>query len=175
MKPSTAAIILALAWAMLFFAVPARAEATTEALAYLCGHEAVELAGAVRGASRRYLVHGVVLVAMMAHEVPGCRMDKIGAHHERCAMQLHGAARNGRSNDDLAKAEVCIDTGARWLTLMDQDCRGAGLACALGAYNTGKVGKGKGYARRVIRLVKGFWRAMASRSEVVGIGAADQR
>ncbi len=158
-------LTLAVAWSALFYLVPAaRAETTTErALSVLCGPRATYLAPHVDAASRRYMVDRVLIVAVMARE-SGCRMAKVGAHHERCALQLHGVARNGRSNRELADPAVCIDTGARWLSLRMVDCAALGVL-SVGGYNVRECRHGKRYARKVLATVAKAWREMQKRKE----------
>jgi len=155
--------ILWLAWfALMCF--PARAETTTSrAIAALCGPQHVHLAHHVDAAARRYLLDRVLLVAVMARE-SSCRMAKVGAHHERCAMQIHGVARNGHSNRELADPATCIDTGARWLALREVDCRALG-ALAIGGYNARECRHGRKYARKVRETVERAWREMRRQRE----------
>jgi hypothetical protein len=137
---------------------------TTElALDALCpGHR--DLAPHVDAAARQYMVHSVTLVAIMAKE-SDCRMDVVGAHGERCAMQLRGVARNGHSGKALAASPaLCIATGARWFALRQVDC-GGGLFLGLSGYNAKTCQGGKRYARKVLAKVASFWRAMTARNE----------
>jgi hypothetical protein len=128
---------------------PAHASTTELALAALCpGHQ--DFAPHIVAAARRYLLHPVLLVAIMRVE-SHCRMEMIGTHHEACAMQVHGRAANGYTQAELRDPATCIDTGARWLSLMATWCRDD-MRCALGAYNTGRRWFGKRYASEVIRL-----------------------
>lgn len=142
--------ILALAWAALFVAVPAHADALT-ALSRLCpGHE--DLAPHVESAAHRYLLHPVLIVAVMRAE-SHCQMHTVGGHHEVCAMQIHGRAANGLTRAQLADPATCIETGSRWLSIMLQWCLDD-VACGLGAYNSGKRKRGLGkYARKVLWFV----------------------
>jgi hypothetical protein len=147
-------LLLLLAWSCLFFCVPSRpvnAATTTErALSVACpGHE--HLAPIVDAAARRQLLHPLSLVAVMRVE-SHCRMSAIGAAGERCAFQVRGVARNGRTNAELTDPKACIETGARWLALMATWC--GSLAGGLGAYNSGKCGNGKRYARKVLATVE---------------------
>jgi len=154
-------LILALAWAGLLICVPARpgnaATTTEKALTALCpGKE--HLAPHVDAAARRYLLPRVLLVAVMRVE-SHCRMEAVGAAKERCAFQVRGVARNGRSDVELADPATCIDTGARWLSLMVTWA--GGLGEGIGAYNTGKLGNGRGkYARKVLAMVARACRAI---------------
>lgn len=138
---------------------PARAGDTTrKAFDALCpgqGH----LAEHVDRAARRYLLHPVVLVAVMRVE-SSCRMDVVGKAGEHCAFQVRGVARNGRTQDELRDPATCIDTGARWLSLMSTWA--GSLPGGLGAYNTGKLGRGKRYARKVLGFVAIVWREIDS-------------
>lgn len=140
------------------------------ALALLCpGH--ADLAPHVEAAAAYYALPPVVLVAMLRVEAH-CRMGAVGNRGERCAMQLHGRARNGLSNKQLAKPRMCIMAGARWLHMMRAWC-GGDLRCGLAAYNTGdrcKGGKatkkcraGRRYARKVLGTVEKVRREMQKR------------
>jgi soluble lytic murein transglycosylase-like protein len=152
-------IILALFWAALLLVVPAHATTTEVALEELCpGRE--YLAPHVDAAARRYLLHPVLLVAVMRTE-SHCRMDVVGRAGERCAFQVRGVARNGRSNAELRDPATCIDTGARWLAMMLTWANG--LSDGLGAYNTGKKGHGKRYARKVLAYLARAWRAIEAK------------
>jgi len=157
--------LLLLAWAaLLLFIGPARAETTTEAaLSVVCpGH--LDLAPHLDAAARRYLVHPVVLVALMAEE-SGCRMGVVGSHGEVCAMQIHGVARNGHSRRALrSDPALCIATGARWLSLRTVDC-GGGLLMGLAGYNAKECRHGKRYALRVLATVARIWKAIEQRKE----------
>lgn len=141
---------------------PARAETTTErALRVLCGERAVHLAQHVDEAARRYLHHPVTLVAVMRKE-SHCKQNAMGKANDTGLMQLRGVARNGHSRAELlADARLNILTGARWLAMAEVWC-GGDLLCALGVYNTGKRGKGNGYARRVWALVMRARKAIMS-------------
>lgn len=142
---------------------PAVAGTTSEALLILCGPRGLQYTEHVEAASRRYLLHPVVLAAVMANE-SSCRMEAVGAAGEVCAMQLMGVARNGHSKRKLARdARLCIHTGARWLSLRSAEC-GDGLR-GIGAYNARKCGQGLGYARRVMALVERVWRELQRRRE----------
>lgn len=153
------AFILALAFVGLFHCVGhAQAETTTErALRALCGPSAVYLAPHVQEAARTHLLHPVTLVAVMAKEA-GCRMDLVGAHGERCAMQVHGVARNGHSNRELADPDTCIATGARWLSLREVEC--GGLFWGLSGYNAKTCRGSPGYARLVLATERRAWSEM---------------
>jgi len=138
---------------------PARASTTETALDELCPGRR-ELAQHVDTAARRHMLHPVVLVAVMRVE-SHCRMDVRGRAGEVCAFQVRGVARNGLSRAQLRDPAICIDTGARWLSLM---ITWAGsLGEGLGAYNTGKLGAGKRYSRKVLAFVARAWRAIERR------------
>lgn len=139
---------------------PARASTTEAALDELCpGHR--DLAQHVDKAAHRQLLHPVWLVAVMRVE-SHCRMEARGRDGEVCAFQLRGRARNGLSRAQLRDPATCIETGARWLAMM---VTWAGsLGEGLGAYNTGKLGAGKRYARKVMAMVARAWRAIEGRS-----------
>ena len=146
--------LLLLAWAGLLLCVPARpaksATTTERALSVACpGHE--HLAPIVDAAARRQLLHPLSLVAVMRVE-SHCRMTAIGAAGERCAFQVRGVARNGRTNSELTNPQTCIETGSKWLAAMVTWC--GSLAGGLGAYNSGKCGNGKRYARKVLSTVE---------------------
>jgi hypothetical protein len=135
---------------------PANATTTEAALSALCpGHE--NLAPHVDAAARHHLQHPVLLVAVMRVE-SRCRMDVTGAAGERCAFQLRGVARNGRTRAELSDPATCIDTGARWLALCEVWC--GGVARGLGAYNSGNCGKSRRYARKVLAMMARAWRAI---------------
>ena len=155
-------MILALVLAALLYVVaPAHAETTTSAaLNAACpGHR--DLAGPVDSAARRYLLHPLVLVAVMAHE-SGCDMRAVGAAGEVCAFQLRGAARNGHSSRALARdAALCVATGARWLALREVEC--GGLLLGLSGYNSRTCEGGKRYARAVLARLGRLWDALAAR------------
>jgi soluble lytic murein transglycosylase-like protein len=131
---------------------PARAETTTErALRVACGPGAVYLAPAVDAAARRYLHHPVLLVALIRRE-SHCRPDAIGAHGEVGLGQLHGRARNGLSRAALRDPATNLMATARWLALMETWA--GGTFAGLGAYNTGKKGRGRRYARKVLATMR---------------------
>ena len=72
-------------------------------------------------------------------------------------MQILGVARNGHTGRELAaSAELCIATGARWLSLRELDC--GGLFLGLSGYNARTCQGGKRYARRVMAKISQFWR-----------------
>ena len=127
---------------------PAQATPAERALAVLCPH-AVEWAPFVEAAARRQLMHPALIVAVMRAE-SGCTADAVSARGAVGAMQLLGVARGRLRGAALHDPEANIDAGARWLALREVDC--GSLFLGLGAYNAGKCGKGKGYARRVLRL-----------------------
>lgn len=137
---------------------PARASTTESALEVLCpGHQ--DLATHVDAAARKHMLHPVALVAVMRVE-SRCRMDAVGKAGEVCAFQLRGVARNGRTRVELRDPATCIDTGARWLSLMTT--WSGSLPGGLGAYNTGKRGKGQRYARKVLGFVARVWQVIDS-------------
>lgn len=156
-------LALLLAVATMLIVVPARgAESTRVAIATLCpGND--HLAGFVDEAAHRCLLHPVVLVAVMRVE-SHCRMGAVGkARREACAMQLHGRARNGLTREQLSDPATCIYTGARWLSLMTTWA--GSLPAGLGAYNTGKRGRGQRYARKVLGFIAQVRRAIQQRTE----------
>ena len=162
MHPVTRALLFSagLAICLSHCSGPARAGTVEQALAVACpGHE--NWAPYVQSASRHWMVHPVLLVAVMEHE-SGCRMGKVGAHGERCAMQLLGVARNGRSNRELADPAICTDTGARWLSLRELDCGSKYLG--LDGYNARKCKHGRKYARRVLALERRIWKELERNS-----------
>lgn len=148
-------ILLLLAWAAMFVltatARMARADQTEAALARLCGSKSLYLAPMVRESSRRFLVPPSLSVAVMATE-SRCSMTAVGKAGERCAFQVHGVARNGRSKAELSNPRTCVDTGIRWLSLMITWC--GSVPSGLGAYNRGKCGVTR-YARAVLAAWKG--------------------
>ena len=127
---------------------PAQATPAERALAVLCPH-AVEWAPFVEAAARRQLMHPALIVAVMRAE-SGCTADAVSARGAVGAMQLLGVARGRLRGAALRDPEANIDAGARWLCLMITWCGSVPLG--VGAYNTGKCGRGRGYARRVMRL-----------------------
>jgi hypothetical protein len=133
---------------------------TTElALSVACGPRATYLAPHVDRAARRYLLHPVLLVAVLACE-SRCRMDAVGKRGEVCAMQLLGVARNGHSRRALRRSPgLCISTGARWLALRQTECAHLG-ALAIGGYNARECRHGKRYARKVLATVERIWKAI---------------
>jgi hypothetical protein len=128
-----------------------RVTTTERALRVACGPGAVYLAPAVDAAARRYLHHPVLLVTLIRRE-SHCRPDAIGKRGEVGLGQLHGRARNGLSRKALLDPATNLMTTARWLALME--VWAGGTFAGLGAYNTGKRGKGKRYARRVLATVR---------------------
>lgn len=164
MTPATILRLIAIALAGLLYVVPARASTTADALTVACpGHE--HLAPMVETAARKHLLHPVLLVAVL-HAESRCRMDRVGAAGERCAMQLRGVARNGRSNAELADPATCIDTGARWLSLRMVDCGGTVLG-ALAGYNGRTCRAGRRYAGKVSRVLAWIWTEVRRRREPV--------
>jgi hypothetical protein len=158
-------LILLLAWAELFYVVPAQAATTTElALDAACpGH--ANLAPHVDAAAREYLLHPLVLVAQMWQE-SGCEMHKRGTRGEVCAMQLLGVARNGHSAAALeSDPALCIATGARWLALREAEC--GGVLLGLSGYNAKTCQGGRRYARAVWAKLERLWRAIRRRREAV--------
>ena len=127
---------------------PAQATPAERALAELCPH-AVEWAPFVEAAARRQLLPPALIVAVMRAE-SGCTADVVSRKGARGPMQLLGVARGRLRGAALHDPEANIDAGARWLCLMITWCGSVPLG--VGAYNTGKCGRGRGYARRVMRL-----------------------
>ena len=155
--------LLALAWALLFVAVPqAHGSTTATAIELACGPGHGGLAEHVDAAARRYLLHPVLLVAVMANE-SRCHAGAIGKHHDTGLMQVRGRARNGLSRRALLDPRTNLDTGARWLALMTVWC--GSTARGLGAYNSGKCHGSKGYARKVLATVRRIWRELERRQE----------
>lgn len=144
-------VILAIAWAVLFICVPARAQTTTErAISAVCpGHE--HLAEHVDDAARRYLVPRLHLVAVIWVE-SRCRPGAIGLIGEVGLMQLHGVAANGLGLFELVQPRANILTGARWLSLRERDC--GGQVPGLSGYNARTCTGGHRYARKVLAVVK---------------------
>jgi soluble lytic murein transglycosylase-like protein len=161
MTPAALLRIIALALAGLLFAVPAGAGTTEDALTVACpGHE--HLAPMVDAAARRHMVHSVVLVALIARE-SRCDTMAVGRDDDLGLGQLRGVARAGLSRRDAHDPAKNLNATARWLAAMTTWCGSTSLG--LGAYNTGKCGKGKGYARRVLAKVARVWRELARRAE----------
>jgi soluble lytic murein transglycosylase-like protein len=159
--PAALLRIIALALAGLFFAVPARAGAVADALDIACpGH--ADLAPLVEAAARRHLVDRVVIVALIAHE-SRCDTFAVGRQDDRGLGQLRGVARAGLTRRDAHDPAKNLNATARWLAAMTTWC--GSLPAGLGAYNTGRCGKGKGYARRVLATVARIWTELRRRAE----------
>lgn len=141
---------------------PARASTTELALDVACpGHR--DLAPLVDAAARRQMQHPVLLVALMRKE-SHCRADAVSRKGAVCEMQLLGVARNGHTRAELqGDSRLCIETGARWLGRM-QVWAGSRVG-GLGAYNTGKRGRGMRFARHVLAVEARIWREMRRAQE----------
>jgi hypothetical protein len=159
-----ASILLGLALCLTHPCGPARAATTTElALSVACCPRAVYLAPHVDRAARRYLLHPVLLVALLRVE-SHCRMRAVSRKGAVCAMQLLGVARHGHSRRALMHSPaLCLETGTRWLSLMIVQC--GAVARGLGSYNTGRCDRGRGFARRVLRRERKIWEAVRKRRE----------
>jgi len=144
---------------------PARASTTTEAaLAVACpGHE--DLAPHVDAAARRYMLHPVNIVALM-HVESRCQAHAVSRCGAIGLLQVlpYGPAANGLPRARLRDPRTNIETGARWLSMMTTWC--GGLREGLGAYNSGKCHRSKGFARRVLATERRIWLEMARRREM---------
>ena len=144
----------------LLLALPARAETTTErAIAVLCGPGHAHLAPMVEASSRRHLLHPVTVVALM-HVESRCQAHAVSRCGAIGLLQVlpYGPAANGMPRARLRDPRTNIETGTRWLAEMVTWC--GGLRAGLGAYNTGRCDKGKGFARWVLATVRQAWREM---------------
>jgi soluble lytic murein transglycosylase-like protein len=158
--------LLLLAWATLFLCIgPARAATTTElALESLCGPAAVKHAQQVDAAARRYLLHPVHLVALMAVE-SHCQAHAVSRRGAIGLMQVmpYGPAANGLPRARLRDPRANIETGVRWLAMMTTWC--GSLPAGIGAYNTGRCDRGKRFSRLVVSTVARVWREIERRRE----------
>jgi soluble lytic murein transglycosylase-like protein len=141
---------------------PAAAGTTEEAISISCGRGHADLAPLVEAAARRHLVDRVVIVALIAHE-SRCDTFAVGRHDDRGLGQLRGVARAGLTRRDAHDPAKNLNATAKWLAAMTTWC--GSLPSGLGAYNTGKCGKGRGYARKVLATVRRIWTEMAKRRE----------
>ena len=159
MTPATALRLLALFWALLFFAVPAHAnESTAAALDLLCpGHQ--DLREPVDAAARRHLLHPVLIVSLM-HVESRCRAGAVSSKGALGLLQVlpRGPAANGRTRAQLLDPRENIATGSRWLAMLTVWC--GGLPAGLGAYNSGSCTKSHRFARHVLAVVARVWREL---------------
>lgn len=142
---------------------PARAGTTADALAIVCpGHE--DLAPFVDAAARRQLEHPVTIVALMAVE-SRCRAGAVSRKGALGLLQVlpYGPAANGHTRAELRDPAINLATGSRWLAMMSVWT--GSLPAGLGAYNTGKKGHGKRFARHVLAVAGRIWRALDRRWE----------
>lgn len=123
MTPATALRLLALFWALLFFAVPAHASPAERALSRLCPH-AMHLAPLVEQASRRHMVHPAQLVAVVASE---SHCDDVAENARTGARGLgqilpNGSAARGYEPFHLWDAATNLDATARHLARLSVWC-----------------------------------------------------
>lgn len=126
-----------------------------------------DLAPHVVDASHRYLLHPVLVVAVMREE-SRCRERAVSRKGARGLMQLLGIARNGLRGKALFDPRQNIMAGARWLALETLRCKSK--ARGLAAYATGqccepschtpKCRAGRAYARRVLARERRIWLAI---------------
>lgn len=142
---------------------PARAGTVEDALSIVCpGNE--DLAPLVQAAALRQLEHPVLIVALMSVE-SHCRADAVSRKGAIGLLQVlpYGPAANGHTRAELRDPAINLATGARWLAMMQ--LWAGSLPAGLGAYNTGKKGHGKRFARHVLAVAGKIWRELARRQD----------
>jgi soluble lytic murein transglycosylase-like protein len=164
--PAALLRLIALALAGLFFAVPARASTTADALDLLCGPGHRDLAPHVDASARRHLLHPVVLVSVIAAEST-CQADAVNARTGAIGL---GQIMPGRSADrpgsNLRDPATNLNLTARHLAGLMVLC--GSLGGAVHVYHGHKRCRGwerDRHAVKVVAWVDRFWTEMRRRKE----------
>lgn len=152
--------IILLAWAAMFFLVPAaHASDADAAVAVLCPKHA-ELAPDIESAASAHGVSPMLLTALVFREST-CDKNAVSKTGRMGLGQLTpwGPSANGLTREEMKDPKKNLEATARWLALCMVQCAG-NLRRALGAYHTGHCEDGD-YTDRVLRSVKHVWKRIA--------------